>query len=103
MTTSQPAPPDIALIIEWTLDAHRSWDPDHLYRAVSAARLATWPDVKIAGHLVRMAFDPAATPWDLSAAAREPQGTAACVPAAPEVIAQRMAEMRSALPQRRAS
>lgn len=100
MTT--PAP-DIALIVEWTLDAHRDWVPDHLYRAVSAARLAQWPEAKIATHLVRMAFDPAATPWDLSNAAREPQGTAACIPATPDVVAAKVAEMRAALPQRRAS
>ncbi len=101
MTT--PAPPDIALLIEWCLDAHKTWEADRLYGAVAAARTAQWPDVRIASFLVRMAFDAAATPWDLSNAARQPQGTASCVPAPPEVIAQRMAEMRAALPQQRAS
>lgn len=101
MTT--PTPPDIALIVEWALDAHPTWEADRLYGAVAAARTAQWPEAKIAANLVRMAFDPAATPWDLSNAAREPQGTAACVPATPDVIAARMAEMRAALPQQRAS
>ena len=93
---SAPAP-DMAILVEWVIYSRRDWDPERLERAVSAARNAQWPDARIAAYLVRMVFDPVATPWDLSNAARQPQGSAACVPASPDVIAQHMAQMRAQL------
>ena len=95
------APPDIDILISWVIFSRPDWDPDLLEKAVAAARNAQWGDAKIALFLVRMLFDSASTPWDLRNAARQPQGTASTVPASPEVITQRMAEMRSALPRPR--
>ena len=93
---SAPAP-DMAILVEWVIFSRPDWDPERLEGAVAAALNAQWPEARIAGFLVRMAFDPAATPWDLANAARQPQGTAPCVPASPEVIARYAAEARSAL------
>ena len=93
--------PDMAILVEWVIYSRRDWDPDRLEGAVAAARNARWPDARIAALLVRMVFDGSASPWDLVNAAREPQGTAACVPASREAVSRYAAEARSALEARR--
>ena len=89
--------PDMGILVEWVIFSRPEWEADRLEGAVAAARNAQWSDARLAAFLVRMAYDPVATPWDLANAAREPQGTAACVPASREAIARYAAEARSAL------
>ncbi len=98
MTT--PAP-DITILVEWVIFSRPDWEPARLEGAVAAARTAQWPDARIALYLVRMVFDGGGSPGDLICAAREPQGTAPCVPASPEVISRYAAEARTALAARR--
>lgn len=93
--------PDMAILVEWVIFSRPDWDPARLEGGVLAARNAQWPEARIAAHLIRMVFDAAATPWDLINAAREPQGTAACVPASPEAISRYAAEAREALAARK--
>lgn len=89
--------PDIDILISWAIFSRPDWDPGLVEKAVAAARNAQWGDAKIAVFLVRILFDTASTPWDLRNAASQPQGTAATVPASPEVIARYAAEVRSKL------
>lgn len=93
--------PDMGILVEWVIFSRPEWEADRLEGAVVAARNAQWSDARLAAFLVRMAYDPAATPWDLANAARQPQGTAACVPASPEAISRYAGEARSALAARR--
>jgi hypothetical protein len=98
MTASAP---DLAILVEWAIFSREDWDADRVEGAVLAAKGAQWPDARIGLFLVRMVWDTAATPWDLSNAARQPQGTASTVPASPEARARYAAEARSAMAARR--
>jgi hypothetical protein len=91
----------MAILVEWVIFSRPDWDPGRLEGGVAAARNAQWPDPRIAALLIRMVFDASATPWDLINAAREPQGTAACVPASREAIARYASEAREALAARK--
>jgi hypothetical protein len=90
-------PPDLAILVEWAIFSRSDWEAGRVEGAVLAAKGAQWPEARIGLFLVRMVWDTASTPWDLINAARQPQGTAACVPASPEAIARYAAEARTAL------
>lgn len=94
MTTIEGA---VEVISSWALGARGDWDAGRLDGAIAAARTAHWDDLRICLQLVRMVFDPSASPRDLMESAREPVGPHNRVPASPEFAAAAMADMRASL------